>query len=186
MVRGLFLGRWSGVGPWFGGFGGCPSWGCFSFYFLRGGVSRPRGPASPLCGRVCFVFLIHFLALVRFGLLSKKKDVYILDVYIVHLCQLQFISITKYFGNDFIVFVMLQSHAKAQCIWQDQQGRFKWVSTKMASPYTDTRRELIASGVCISVTNAKNLSLAFRHIATSYDNLDCINGTRCNCLWMVS
>ena len=50
------LGRWGGGGPWFGGFGGCPFGGLFVLFFLRGGVSRPRGPASPRCGRVFSFF----------------------------------------------------------------------------------------------------------------------------------
>ena len=45
-----------------------------TFYFLRGGVSRPRGPASPLLWACLLWFLILFLALACFGLLSQKKD----------------------------------------------------------------------------------------------------------------
>ena len=53
MVRGLFLGRWGGVVLGLEGLG-VVHLEVVTFYFLRGGVSRPRGPASPLCGRVCF------------------------------------------------------------------------------------------------------------------------------------
>ena len=60
---GVVLGWWSGGGPWFGGSGGCPLWGWFSFSSLRGGILRPRGPASPRCGRVFFV-LFNSYALV--------------------------------------------------------------------------------------------------------------------------
>ena len=73
MVWGLFLGRWGGDGPWFEGFGELFIVGLVLLYFLRGGVSRPRGPASPRCGRVCFDFISIFGVLGLAFCLKKQK-----------------------------------------------------------------------------------------------------------------
>ena len=46
------------------------SWVC---YFLRGGVSRHRGPASPRCGRVFLVLNVLALALLAYRLIKEKR-----------------------------------------------------------------------------------------------------------------
>ena len=67
---GVVLDRWGGGGPWFGGSRGCPWW-VACVLSLLGGVSRPRGPASPLDGCV-FPLVSIYLALARLAFCLKK------------------------------------------------------------------------------------------------------------------